>query len=575
MMEQLCGKGLVRAVERELRPKIEFDVRMDNIKNERRREEMVELEGRARLLFQNLCGLLNMKCPLCKMVFDDYEGCNALKCGNANCSAAFCAICLQDCGRDAHEHVRSQHGDLFDKDAFYKSKKQRVSAIVSKYMESINDEPYEVQELVMFNFEKSFPESASKHYRSNDGFQFLEDEKNALVAAFRNDRLSILSDNRIQQTLSCSDISPRNVVPDAYRLSLAYIDSSLCRISLRQLKGQKWLEIPLPSDEASNDQENNSPTVDALINIQSSIKCAVVAFRHKRYLYQSWLVPYESKGKNLRDDEVSLKFQRINDDGNLAGETETLATIAGNEVDIIGINPNRRWTLLERHVRDSSNELLLFDPLRHFIGAGEPKRLFTQIEVSPPDTFNALNNQQKQVAHPLMLKTAMEVVGPPGSGKTKTITELIRSILECTDHDVIVLSERNGAIDAIADKFADECLSRSHKGFTEIKDVALWSNLLSFGSGSAMGPSTKYFILDEKMKYHPELLELKRMLGIKIIEFKELTKRMLSQLAEAIGDLTDHFPDYSCWKRLRFINSERESLGLQEQLKLLSRWKML
>ena len=44
---------------------------------------------------------LNLRCPRCALVFVDYRHCNALTCSNAVCRAAFCAVCLEDCGADA------------------------------------------------------------------------------------------------------------------------------------------------------------------------------------------------------------------------------------------------------------------------------------------------------------------------------------------------------------------------------------------------------------------------------------------------------------------------------------------
>ena len=54
----------------------------------------------------HICGLLEQSCPRCKRRFFDFEGCFALTCsGQGGCGCAFCAYCLQDCGRDAHHHV--------------------------------------------------------------------------------------------------------------------------------------------------------------------------------------------------------------------------------------------------------------------------------------------------------------------------------------------------------------------------------------------------------------------------------------------------------------------------------------
>jgi Cdc6-like AAA superfamily ATPase len=99
------------------------------------------------------------------------------------------------------------------------------------------------------------------------------------------------------------------------------------------------------------------------------------------------------------------------------------------------------------------------------------------------------------------LSSAKEVVGPPGTGKTMTITEVVRGIIECSDFDVIVLSERNGAIDAIAQKIAGDCLSRiGDSPMYKVKDMRLWTKLLAYGSYDGMGTSTQLFTVPGKLR---------------------------------------------------------------------------
>jgi hypothetical protein len=181
-------------------------------------------------------------------------------------------------------------------------------------------------------------------------------------------------------------------------------------------------------------------------------------------------------------------------------ETSTLSAIHFDNRNILAINQNYRLMLLDQHIESKDSSELLFPALKDYIGAN-PQRLINEILCPPPKTFHELNSQQQKVAHPLSIKTAREVAGPPGTGKTKTITELVRSILCCTDYDVLVLSERNGAIDAIASKMADDCIlqvDRAISGRT-VKDCALWTKILSYGL-SEIGPSTKLFTLEEKMR---------------------------------------------------------------------------
>lgn len=76
----------------------------------------------------------------------------------------------------------------------------------------------------------------------------------------------------------------------------------------------------------------------------------------------------------------------------------------------------------------------------------------------------------------------------------------MRSILECTEYDVIILSERNGAIDAIAEKVGGDCLAfniaRENQSVTNLD---IWSKFIAFGS-SSVGPSTALFMLEKKLE---------------------------------------------------------------------------
>lgn len=56
--------------------------------------------------------ILELRCPRCNTVFLDFDGCIALNCERAGCGCAFCALCLADCGADAHMHCQT-HGHLY------------------------------------------------------------------------------------------------------------------------------------------------------------------------------------------------------------------------------------------------------------------------------------------------------------------------------------------------------------------------------------------------------------------------------------------------------------------------------
>jgi hypothetical protein len=69
-------------------------------------------------------------CPKCKSVFDDYDGCNALKC--ETCSTAFCGLCLEDCDDDAHDHLNEKHSgiDLYNHTMFHQNTKERQCKMI-------------------------------------------------------------------------------------------------------------------------------------------------------------------------------------------------------------------------------------------------------------------------------------------------------------------------------------------------------------------------------------------------------------------------------------------------------------
>jgi len=58
-----------------------------------------------------------------------------LKCSNPDCGCAFCAICLKDCGRDAHGCAQS-HGEIFGKQGFEEAREERRAETVKKFLRS-------------------------------------------------------------------------------------------------------------------------------------------------------------------------------------------------------------------------------------------------------------------------------------------------------------------------------------------------------------------------------------------------------------------------------------------------------
>lgn len=508
MVEAVVGPVAVKAVESELRSTVEFDVKSRLEVRKVKSAHLSAICDDARRIFNELTEKMNVKCPRCKQAFYDYDGCNALYCGSCECR--FCAICLKDCGSDAHPHVRAEHGNLFDKALFETSKAKREKAVVQKWLKTIRGEPDELKQLVKNHLDKAGVivqkiDAGTALYRTK---AFLKDAKGSLRASVRSDRLSLLSDGsktRRQGSITSSDISPRCAVPANYRLRLKNRNENEFLISLEMLDSEgNWRDQPLDDSEKKENaagSDDTRPVVDCLKNLTSSMKCAVIAVQGHDRLYQTSAV--KARQKNGERAVISIRINPVDSNGDIAKANIVLTGDHDGMITILGLNPNLRIIRLNDHVQTTDDQILISDPIRHVIGAGTPYPLLDNIQTVPPETLNQLNEQQRRVAHPLCVKSAMEVAGPPGTGKTKTITELTRSLLECTAYDIIVLSERNGAIDAIAEKLASNCLVLKSNGkiqsITSISDVPLWLSVMTYGSAS-IGDYTKMFTLEEKIK---------------------------------------------------------------------------
>lgn len=89
--------------------------------------------------------VLNVACPRCGAVFTDFSGCFALHCHRSDCGCAFCGWCLQDCGSNAHNHVKTCLAKLSDDnfhgthDQFVEAHSRRKNRLLSEYLNRISD----------------------------------------------------------------------------------------------------------------------------------------------------------------------------------------------------------------------------------------------------------------------------------------------------------------------------------------------------------------------------------------------------------------------------------------------------
>lgn len=94
--------------------------------------------------------IMNLRCPRCRQVFDDFDGCCALQCSRVGCGCYFCAYCMRDCGTKeagwtaSHKHVSrcryntEPNKNVFaDKSIFIEAQRLRRSRMLDKYLGKI------------------------------------------------------------------------------------------------------------------------------------------------------------------------------------------------------------------------------------------------------------------------------------------------------------------------------------------------------------------------------------------------------------------------------------------------------
>jgi len=129
MREAEAARQRERAAREEQARRAEEQRRQEEQARLRREREEAERQKRERDLVRarnDVAALLDPKCPRCQAVFDGFDGCAALYC--RNCPCKFCALCLKDCGDDAHQHVRAcpQRGNAMRDDYFLKAPEMQV-----------------------------------------------------------------------------------------------------------------------------------------------------------------------------------------------------------------------------------------------------------------------------------------------------------------------------------------------------------------------------------------------------------------------------------------------------------------
>ena len=135
-----------------------------------------------------------------------------------------------------------------------------------------------------------------------------------------------------------------------------------------------------------------------------------------------------------------------------------------------------------------------------------------------------LNAKQASVFQEHEIKKVQLIHGPPGTGKTSVIDQLLRSPAAdgmylqdaCDKHIVAVVSEKNMAIDAVA-------ASLLRRGGGTVGNI-VWEETVAHGVQGSLGKNATSFLIKSKVDAHPDVLEKEHALELAECVVKDAEK---------------------------------------------------
>lgn len=119
-----------------------------------------------------------------------------------------------------------------------------------------------------------------------------------------------------------------------------------------------------------------------------------------------------------------------------------------------------------------------------------------------------LNSSQQSAVHKIMSANELAIVhGPPGTGKTTTLVQAIKTLIKKDNQKILVVAPSNTAVDLLSEKLHEEGL-----------------NVLRVGNPNRVTERLMSLTLDSKMAEHPQMKESKR-LKKQAQEFKNMAHK--------------------------------------------------
>ena len=157
----------------------------------------------------------------------------------------------------------------------------------------------------------------------------------------------------------------------------------------------------------------------------------------------------------------------------------------------------------------------------------QPKegRLVNILTGAKPATFNSelpyalnptLNSRQQAAVTKIVQANELAIVhGPPGTGKTTTLVQAIKTLIQLENQQILVVAPSNTAVDLLSERLADEGLS-----------------VLRVGNPARVSERLMSLTLDSKVSEHSAMKEIKK-LKKQAAEFKNMAHKYKRNFGKA------------------------------------------
>ncbi|MCK7554861.1 AAA family ATPase [Chitinophaga sedimenti] len=136
-----------------------------------------------------------------------------------------------------------------------------------------------------------------------------------------------------------------------------------------------------------------------------------------------------------------------------------------------------------------------------------------------PVTLPALNASQQDAVNKILSANDLAIVhGPPGTGKTTTLVQAIKTLAKNDPRKILVVAPSNAAVDLLSDKLSGAGL-----------------NVLRVGNPARVSERLAALTLDSKMAGHPQMKDIKRMKK-QASEFKNMAHKYKRSFGKAERD---------------------------------------